>query len=144
MSHDLSFWQAINPFRRRPLGDIAQCVVDLMADEGQWRAGLLSVQHLNSDLCVRNTGLYVSVTSGHASVRLEGRDRAAVERDYVRLRKRIKQRARALQEAALRRALVLPEAPLPAPAVVLNVPDEPIEVVEQRVRRLREALARAG
>ena len=143
MSHDLSFWQAINPFRRRPLGDIAQCVIDLMADEAQWRAGLLSVQHLASDLCVRNTGFYVSVSSGHASVRLEGRDAGAVERAYGQLRRRIKQRARALQEAALRRALVLPQQPA-VPAAVLNVPEESIELVEQRVRRLREALARAG
>jgi hypothetical protein len=138
------FWQRYNPFRPRPLGDIAQCVIDLMQDESQWRAHLLSVQHQASDLCVRNTGFFISVASGHASVKLEGRDASAVERAYGALRKRIKARARRLQEQALRRALVLPEPP-PQPQVRRLPPaEEPIEVVEQRVRRLREALARAS
>ena len=137
-----SFWQLLNPFRRRPLGDIAQCVIDLMQDETQWRAHLLSVQHLASDLCVRNPGFFIAVASGGTSLKLEGRDARAVERAYGQLRRRIKERAREQQEARLRAALPLPPTPS-LPPRALPASEESIELVEQRVRRLREALARA-
>ncbi len=95
-------------------------------------------------LTVRCAGFFTSVTAGQASVRLEGRDERAVEKAYERCKKRIKARIKAEQERRVREALSLP-----AGTVVLPQPADPpspesLELVEARVRRLRQAIAAQG
>ena len=133
-----SFW----PFRRRPLGDIAQAVLELMEDEAQWRVGFLALHHASA-VVVRNTGFFVSVSAGDAGLRLEGRDQRAVDKAYTRLKRRLNDRNRALRADKLRAAMFLPRThPSPQALPSSAVPsDESLEAVERRVRRLREAIA---
>ena len=122
------FW----PFRRKPLGPVAQCIVELLDDEAAWRPGLLAMHR--GDIVVRCTGLFTSVAVGEAGVRLEGRDRRAVDRAYRAARRLLNQRLQAEREQRVQQALGLPTQPNEAP------PPETIEAVEARVRRLRQAI----
>ena len=124
------FW----PFRRKPLGAVAQCIVELLEDEAAWRPGLLAMHHQRGGVVVRCTGLYTSVAAGAASVRLEGRDRRAVDRAYTAAKRRLAKRVQAEREQRVQEALGLPTQPNEAP------PPETIEAVEARVRRLRQAI----
>ena len=128
------FW----PFRRRPLGPVAQCIVELLDDETAWRHGLLAMHHQRGDVVVRCTGLFTSVAVGEAGVRLQGRDRRAVDRAYAAARRRITRRLQAEREQRVQQALGLPTQPNEPP------PPETIEAVEARVRRLRQALAQSA
>jgi len=130
-------FKSLWPFRRRPLGDIAQGVLELMADESQWRSGLLALHHQSADLTVRNTGLFLSVAVGEASLRLEGRDRYAVDRAYRRLKRRLTAHGHELRAERLRQAMALRRE---EPALLPSPGEESIEAVEARVRSLRDAI----
>ena len=135
------FW----PFRRKPLGPVAQCIVELLEDEAAWRPRLLAMHHQRGDVVVRCSGFHTSVTAGAASVRLEGRDRRAVERAYAAAKRRLAERQQAERERRVHQALGLPSEPAEAPPALGAIEtDETIEAVEARVRRLRQALAQAG
>jgi hypothetical protein len=130
------------PFQPRPLGDVAQCVVELLQDEAAWTPGMLCLRHDQADVTVWCTGFFTTVSAGGASMRLQGRDEGAVERAYGKAKKRIVERRKTLEAARVRAALSLPPQPYqpvtkaPAPAS-----PESLEAVEERVRRLRAALA---
>jgi len=124
-------------FRRKPLGPVAQCIVELLEDEAAWRTGLLALHHPRG-VTVRCTGLFTSVTVGDASVRLEGHDRRAVDRAYAGAKRRLAQRLQAEREQRVQQALGLPTQPNEPP------PPETIEAVEARVRRLRQAILQSA
>ena len=131
-----SFW----PFRRRPFGEVAEAALALMSDETPWRAGILSLHHA-SGVVVRNTGFYLSVAAGGVGLRLEGRDRRAVDKAYRQLKRRLLANAQAVHAQRIRGVLHGSQPPslaVPAPTAPL---EEPLEVVEERVRRLREAIS---
>ena len=128
------FW----PFRRKPLGAVAQCIVELLEDDAAWRPGLLALHHQRADVVVRCTGFFTTVAAGDASVRLEGRDWRAVDRAYAAAKRRLTRRLKAEREQRVQQALGLPTQPNEAPA--FPPPPETIEAVEARVRRLRQAL----
>ena len=130
----MSIW----PFRRKPLGAVAQCIVELLDDESAWTPALLAMRHARGDVVVRCTGLFTAVSAGPASVRLEGRDRRAVERAYAAAKRRLAKRLQAEREQRVQQALGLPTQPIEPP------PPETIEAVEARVRRLRQALAQSA
>ena len=132
-----SWW----PFRRKPLGEIAQCVVDLLADETGWRPRLLALHNERADVTVRAAGFFTLVTAGEASIRLEGRDERAVVKAYEACKKRLKARRKGEEELRMRRALSLPAGTV-IPAETAEPPSlESLELVEARVRRLRQAMA---
>ena len=128
------------PFRRKPLGDVAQCVIELLQDESAWTPGMLCLRHDQADVTVWCTGFFTTVSAGGASMRLEGRDEGAVERAYGKAKKRIVERRKTVQAHRVRDALALPRTTEPAPVLPSPEPDN-VEAVEARVRRLREALA---
>ena len=135
-----SWW----PFRRKPLGEIAQCVVDLLEDETDWRPRLLALHNDRACVTVRAAGFFTSVTAGEASIRLEGRDERAVVKAYEACRKRQKERRKGEEELRVRRALSLPAGTLIAPEAPEPPSPESLELVEARVRRLRQAIAARG
>lgn len=126
-------------FRPKPPSDIAQALLDLMADDGGWTRGILALNHERAGVRIACNGFTVVVTAGAARMKLEGRDRRQVESAYGKLKQRMARRRQALAAHDMREALQLPAAPeaLPAPA-------ETMETVEARVRRLREAMAVAA
>ena len=134
------FW----PFRRKPLGPVAQCIVELLEDEAAWRPRLMAMHHQRGGVVVRCSGFHTSVTAGSASMRLQGRDCRAVERAYAAAKRRLAERQKAERERRVHQALGLPDQPAgAAPAAEAVETLETIEAVEARVRRLRQALAQA-
>ena len=131
------------PFRRKPLGDVAACVIDLLQDESAWEPGMLCLRHRQADVTVWCTGFFTTVSAGGASMRLEGRDEGAVERAYGRAKKRIVERRKRVQADRVREALPLPapSGPEPGPPADADAEPDSLEAVEARVRKLREALA---
>ena len=127
-------------FRRKPPGDIAQAVIALMGDPARWRPGFLCVRHTETDLVVHNLGFFITACVGEVSYRFEGRDHWVVDRAYEKLKKRIAQHRQAEAAGRMREALKLPADAAPA----LSQPEESLEQVEERVRRLREAVLRAA
>lgn len=127
-------------WRRKPPGDIAQAVIELMEDTALWRAGLCQVKHARSDLVVSHTGFFIAASVGAASYRFEGRDYRAVDKAWRRLKKRMARLKQAEAAERLRRAMALPGSPEP----VLTLPPETLEQVEARVRRLRAAVLQAS
>ena len=126
-------------FRRKPPGDIAQCVIALMEDPARWRPGLLRVHHRDTELMVRNDWALV-VCVGDAGLRLQGRDQRAVDKAYRKLKRRMAEARTAQAAQGVRERLALPAEPGPGSAASI----ETIEAVEARVRRLREAVMRAA
>jgi len=122
-------------FRRKPPSDIAQALLALMADDGGWTRGILALNHERADVRIACNGFTVVVTAGPARMPLEGRDRHVVETAYRKLKKRMAERRKALAAHGVRQALQLP-----SPYEALPAPAETLEVVEARVRRLREAM----
>jgi hypothetical protein len=116
-------------------------VVDLLEDETSWRPRLLALHNDRAGVTVRAAGFFTSVTAGDASIRLEGRDGRAVEKAYEACKKRLKARRKGVEELRVRQALSLPAGTLvPAPEPEPPSP-ESLELVEARVRRLRQAIA---
>jgi hypothetical protein len=118
---------------------VAQSIVELLEDEAAWTPRLLALHHQRGDVVVRCTGFFTSVAAGSASVRLEGRDRRAVERAYTAAKRRLSRRLQADREQRVQEALGLPTQPNEAAPST-----ETIEAVEARVRRLRQALAQTA
>ena len=129
------------PFKRKPLGDVAQTVIELLQDESAWTPGMLCLRHDQADVTVWCTGFFTTVSAGGASMRLQGRDEGAVERAYGKAKKRIVERRKTLEADKVRDALALPRQAQPAPLPLPAPSSETLEAVEARVRKLREALA---
>lgn len=127
---------AVRLFRPKPPSDIAQALLDLMRDEREWTRGFLAVNHERAGVRIACNGFAVVVTAGRARLTLEGRDRDVVESAYRKLKRRLADRRKAEAADQMRQALQVKIQPpaLPPPAA------EPLEVLEARVRRLREAM----
>jgi hypothetical protein len=127
-------------WKRKPPSDVAQALIGLMDDPTRWTPGVFCVRHAPSDLLIRHTGFFIAAVVGDVSHRFEGRDYRAMDKAWVRLKKRMLKQRQAESAQRLRDALALPADPVALPAA----PAETLEQVEARVRQLRAAVLRAA
>lgn len=128
-------------WKRKPPSDVAQALIGLMDDPTRWTPGVFCVRHTQSDLLIRHTGFFIAAVVGDVGHRFEGRDYRAMDKGWVRLKKRMVKQRQAQSAQRLRDALALPPE---APALRAPAPEpESLEAVEARVRQLRAAILRA-
>jgi len=131
-------------FRRKPPGDIAQAVLDLMVDPTRWTVEAKALRHKDVDLVIRkdwslreqNQWPLAALVGDHVFPFRDDQDFGPVLKAYKRLRRDAEKHAEDVAGQEIRAKLALAPAPPKFSA-------EPIEVVEARVRHLREAMISA-
>lgn len=130
--------------RPKPPSDLAQAVIDLMADPTRWTVEPKAVRHAETDLVVRydwdlsarNEWPVAVVMGEHAYPFREDRDFGPLTHAFKRLRRDAAKHAEEVAGQQIRAKLTLP-------ALQTTFAAESVDVVEARVQRLRAAMLSA-